>query len=69
MNYRELREGIESAEMTVRTADNAANDMAKILVGRLRSVAKSDDWWDHEVLVKLKKELSQYNAKKREWKS
>ena len=69
MNYREFREAVEDAETTIRRADMVSNDLAKMLVGRLRSVTKSNMYSDHNVLAALKKELSEYNAKKREWKS
>lgn len=43
--------------------------MANLLRGELRSVTADDNWSSHEILVKLKRELSQYDAKKRQWKN
>lgn len=56
-----MRKAVEEAEQTMRAADNCANDMAKVLQGRLRKVS---DW----NLKKLKAELKNYNMHTGRWK-
>ena len=58
----EMRKVIDEAKTTLRGADNIADDMAFILIGRLRKVR-------HWNLKKLKKELSNFNAHTGKWKS
>ena len=60
--FDEMRAAISNAEATMEAADNAANDMVTMLRGRLRKVG----CWR---LVELKRELQQFDAHKKEWKS
>ena len=69
MNFSEFKDAVYDAEVTTRRADHISNQIAQILVGRLRSVTKGNMYSDHNILCALKKELSQYNARTREWKS
>lgn len=69
MNSREISIAIDNANQTMRAADLQAFNLAKALEGRLRQVSKEGRYLQHEILVKLKKELSQYDARKREWKN
>lgn len=59
--YDQMREAVMQAQATMRAADNVADDMARILRGRLRKVST----WH---LKRLKKELSQFNAHTGTWK-
>ncbi len=61
MYTHEMRAEVDSARITMRAADNVANDLASILVGRLRHVGISN-------LKKLKKELRDYNIHTGQWK-
>ena len=47
---------------TLNNADEMTKDLAYLMVGRLRKVSTY-------TLAKLKKELEQFNAKTKEWKS
>lgn len=67
MNYREMKEAIKSAELTLRMADMATTDMADLLVGRLRKVQKT--YRGVETLKALKKELKQFDSKRGVWKN
>lgn len=67
MNYIEMQNAIDDAENTLRLADSATTKTAKMLVGRLRKV--TDSYQGRKTLSKLKKELSQYNARTGEWKN
>lgn len=67
MNYQDFKEAVDDAEQTMNRADRMAKTSARLLIGRLRRV--SDGWQGEDTLIALKKELSQYNATKREWKS
>lgn len=62
MNFLEATLAIQDAENTIRAADNMADRLARILVGRLRKVCSVT------VLSQLKKELSQFNAHTGTWK-
>ena len=66
MKLSEMDAAIQEAETELRRADMCATKMAKILVGRLRHVAKNSYWDD--TLIKLKRELTNYNAHTRQWK-
>lgn len=59
--FDDMRTAIAEAETTLRAADRIAHDMARLLAGRLRHVPP----W---VLVKLKRELQNFDAQKKEWK-
>jgi len=67
MNWKEMNEAVDSARITLRNADYAANSISKLMVGRLRNV--QDNYQGHETLAALKKELQQYNARTGEWKN
>ena len=62
MDIKEVRIAVQQAQKTLRDADQVANDVADILEGRLRSVGVYR-------LARLKKELAEFNAHKKEWKS
>lgn len=59
--YDTMRQAMREANATMSAADSVANQMADMLIGRLR---KCQSWY----LKKLKKELSQYNAHTGKWK-
>lgn len=61
LTFLEIEQKITSARQTFSAADKLVNDIARFLINRLNKV---DNW----VLVKLKKELSNYDAKQRVWK-
>jgi hypothetical protein len=61
MMTHEMRKAVEEAEQALRAADNVANDIAKVLHGRLRKVST----WH---LKKLKAELKNYNMHTGRWK-
>lgn len=58
----EMRRAINEAQETIRNADVMAEGLASILVGRLRHVNNS------YTLVKLKRELADFNAHTKTWK-
>ena len=60
MKFEELRTAVDNAEYTLTQADNVANDIAKMLKGRLRKV-------NPYVLSKLKSELKEFNSKTKSW--
>ena len=62
MNYGEMKTAVEDAERTLRFADMAADDMARMLIGRLRKVHTFG------VLADLKRELKGYNIHTGTWK-
>lgn len=62
MTTHEMRVALREANETIRAADNVADDFAKMLEGRLRKVSVY-------TLVRLKKELSNFNAHTKEWKN
>ena len=57
----DMREAVIQSRATFKAADNVAHDMANLLRGRLKHV----DVW---VLVELKRELTKFDAHKKEWK-
>jgi hypothetical protein len=61
MNWKQAREAFQAAEQTMHAADVIADDMARMLVGRLRKVRSK------HILDRLKKELSKYNMKTKTW--
>ena len=61
--WEEMRAAINEANAVIRAADNVSGQMAETMVGRLRKV---DNGY---TLAKLKKELEQFNAHTRRWKS
>jgi len=60
--FYEMRSAVSNAQSTLNAADEAAKTMAVLLKGRLRKVST----W---VLAELKRELSEFNANTKEWKS
>ena len=58
----DFKEAVSQAEAHLRMADMMANEMAKLLVGRLRHVD------GYNVLKNLKAELKDYNAHTGQWK-
>ena len=60
--FDEMRAAVSNAQSTLNAADEAAKTMAVLLKGRLRKVSP----W---VLAALKRELSEFNAHTKEWKS
>jgi len=56
----EILEAIKSARATMRSADEAANDMAILLIGRLHHVGSY-------ALNELKHELARYNMHTQMW--
>ena len=56
MKFEDFAQAKEDAEHTMRLADRMANDIAKLLRGRLRKVN------DYHVLADLKRELKDYNS-------
>lgn len=62
MDIKEVKIAVQQAKKTLRDADEIANDVADILEGRLRSVGVYR-------LARLKKELDQFNARTKTWKS
>lgn len=61
MNYSEMRIALDTAKQTLKNADYCANDLAKMLIGRLRKVNCNQ-------LDQLKRELKDYNMKTGHWK-
>lgn len=60
--FDEMRSAIEEAKTTLRAADRIAAEMGWLLIGRLRHC-------NHMDLVRLKKELANYNIHTGKWKS
>lgn len=64
-----MEEAVREARKTVSDATRQNTEIAKILVGNLRSVTRDKHYSSHSILVSLKKELTQYNAATRTWKN
>ena len=62
MNFDEMKQAISQARSTFNLADSMASTLADLLVGRLRMVSS----W---TLVKLKRELRNFNAHTKTWKN
>lgn len=62
MNWSEADKAIQDARRTMSNADRVANQMASILIGRLRHVSVYR-------LQELKRELQDFNAHTKTWKS
>lgn len=60
--FDETRIAVDRAKLQMRAADACADDMARILRGRLRHVRP----WNLEA---LKRELREFNMHTKEWKS
>ena len=57
----DMREAVSQSRATLSAADSVAHSMGRLLMGRLKHV---DSW----TLVELKRELTKFDAHKREWK-
>jgi len=66
MNYYEMQEAVSDAEKTLRFADIATKNIARMLVGRLRKVGNS--YHETDILISLKRELKSFNSTTRTWK-
>lgn len=69
MNLYEMNQAVQDARNTITRATSVNTEIAKMLVGNLRSVSRINHYSNHSVLVALKKELTQYNAATRKWKN
>jgi len=69
MNYIEMSEAVNNARRTQFAFEAHITDLAKLLVGNLRVVNKDGLWSADQVLIDLKRELTQFNANTRTWKS
>jgi len=67
MYFSEMKKALDEAEITLKSADSIAGDMAKLLVGRLRKTGNS--YQSHLALKNLKRELKDYNIRTGKWKS
>lgn len=64
-----VRQAVDDARQINRSIEHNAKDLARLLKGNLRAVTRDDDYYSHELIVALKKELTQYNANTRTWKN
>jgi len=64
-----MNQSVQDARNTIKRATSLNAEIAKMLVGNLRSVTRNNYYSSHSVLVALKKELTQYNAATRTWKN
>lgn len=62
MNWTDATNAVSDAERTLRSADEIANSLARLLVGRLRKCGNSHH------LTKLKMELRGFDARTGHWK-
>lgn len=62
MQLTEMKSAIQNAEQELFKAECVANDLARVLKGRLKNVT------GFELLRSLKKELKNYNSNTRQWK-
>jgi len=62
----EMRDAFREAEQTVNAADEIVDDMAKMLVGRLRKI---NTYYGTRALQSLKIELRDFNIQTQKWKS
>ena len=69
MYLRDVQRAVDEARQTQLAIENQARELARLLVGNLRNVTMRDSYYDHDLLKKLKRELTQYDANKRRWKS
>jgi len=60
-HFREFRDSIRQAELDIKSVDALANDMAAVMVGRLRMASP-------HYLKKLKHELRDFNICTGKWK-
>lgn len=61
MNLESMKEAVEDARVTMVRADLMADNLAALLIGRLRYVSSSN-------LDQLKREISGFNLRTWEWK-
>lgn len=59
--FDQLREAVATAKATINAADNAATDIARLLVGRVRKIH------DTEALKAIKRELRKFNIHTGRW--
>ena len=64
--FEDMVAAIEEAELTLRAADSVAENMAKMLVGRLRKA--SQFWHGAQAVADLKRELRDFNIQTHQWK-
>ena len=69
MDIFDIRRALNQAKRDIQAGESAAKETAQMLIGRCRSITQDDLYSSHEIIVKLKRELSQYDAKKRCWKN
>lgn len=69
MNYHEMNEAVNDAKRTQAAFENKIGSLARLLVGNLRAVNRDGMWHSDQTLVNLKRELTQFNAATRTWKS
>lgn len=67
MNINEMRAAVVDAENILRRVDLVTEDLAKLLVGRLRKIPRT--WANTNVLCNLKRELQNFNITTRRWKN
>jgi hypothetical protein len=67
MNYEDVTQAVEEAQRVNRAVDLQSRHIAKLIVGRLRTVG--DTYQGYETLKELKRELTQFNAATGTWKS
>lgn len=61
--FDEMRQAVQEAKNTLDAADSVADDLARMLIGRLHRVQSS------YTLAKLKRELRDFNMHTSSWKS
>ncbi len=69
MNFDDMLKAVNDANKTKRLFDGRCEDLARLLSGNLRNVSRNNSYSQHNLLCALKAELSQYNAKTRQWKN
>ena len=69
MNYDAMVLAVEDARRTNLRFENQIRSLAKLLKGHLRSVNRDNGYYSTQTLVDLKRELTQFNAATRKWKS
>lgn len=67
MNIDEMRQAVVDAENILLRVDLVTEDLAKLLVGRLRKIPRT--WRNTNVLCSLKRELQNFNITTKRWKN
>ena len=67
MHYSDMVSAVDEAERVMKNVDWMTAKMAKMICGRLRRL--DDGYASHQILRKLKRELSHFNAVTGKWKS